>query len=275
MQSVWGQVRHPKKSSAYINTHDGKSVVLPGTGGITYNVKIGDSVYAMQADHVEPGVSLSNEQGANENSALQILSCIGNEAKVTTGEAKGARGFVTGTHGGINHLLVYFPADVLEKLEPDDKVLIKAQGQGARILEFPEVHLINLSPALFDKLGLKNEKGKLVAPVAARVPAYLMGSGLGSTAYSGDYDIQTSDWKTVKKLGLDKLRYGDIVLLEDCDATYGRSYRKGAVTVGVVVHSDSMLGGHGPGVTVILSAKTPLIQGVLDSGANLADYFHV
>ena len=33
--------------------------------------------------------------------------------------------------------------------------------------------------------------------------------------------------------------------------------------------------GHGPGVTTLITAKTPIIEGYIDSKANLADYFGV
>ena len=42
--------------------------------------------------------------------------------------------------------------------------------------------------------------------------------------------------------------------LEDCDNCFGRSYRRGALTVGVVVHSDCFVAGHGPGVTTLFTA---------------------
>lgn len=276
MQSVVGRIHHPTMTQAiYRNTHDGHNRVLPGVGGITYNVKVGDSVYSMECDHVEPGVSLKNADD-KENSALNTLSCIGNVAKVTTGDAKGATGFVTGTHGGIEHVLCYFSSEDLEKMTPDDKVLIRACGQGMKINEFPEIHAMNISPELFDKLGCENKDGKLVIPVAARCPAHLMGSGIGmGNCYNGDYDIMTADWDEIVRRGLDKLRYGDIVLLEDCDNTYGRGFLKGAVSIGVVVHSDCTIMGHGPGVTTLLTAKTPIIEGVISEKANIADYFGV
>ena len=74
MQSVMGEVHHPAMGpNPYrINTVDGMPMVLPGTGGITYNVSIGDSVYAMEADHVEPGVSIKASD-TNENNALNTL----------------------------------------------------------------------------------------------------------------------------------------------------------------------------------------------------------
>jgi len=100
-----------------------------------------------------------------------------------------------------------------------------------------------------------------------------MGSGLGSASVaSGDYDITTADSETIHKLGIDKLRFGDIVAIDNTDNRYGRCYRKGAVTIGVVVHSDCILAGHGPGVTTIMTAKTGKIAPVVDKKANIAHY---
>ena len=275
MQSVMGEVHHPAMGpNPYrINTVDGMPMVLPGTGGITYNVSIGDSVYAMEADHVEPGVSIKASD-TNENNALNTLSCIGNEARVLSGEAKGAKGFVTGKHGGIEHVLVYFERETLEKMAIGDKILIKAQGQGMKLMGFEDkVKAMNIDPALYYKLNITSDNGMLNVPVAAKIPAYLMGSGIGSnSAYRGDYDIMTADREVIKNFGLDKLRYGDIVMLENCDTTFGRGYLTGAATIGVVVHSDCILAGHGPGVTTLLTAKSAVINGVITPNANIAGY---
>jgi len=109
--------------------------------------------------------------------------------------------------------------------------------------------------------------------VVAEVPPYLMGSGIGSpSAYSGDYDIMTADTEEIKRLGLDKLRFGDLVLLQDCDNSYGRGYLKGSVSIGVVIHSDCIKAGHGPGITTIMTTKKPLIKGRLDENANIGKY---
>jgi hypothetical protein len=75
----------------------------------------------------------------------------------------------------------------------------------------------------------------------------------------------------VKKYKLDKIRFGDFVALMDHDNRYGRAYRQGAVTIGVVVHSDCLLAGHGPGVTTIMTCETSLIEPVIDPNANMAD----
>ncbi|HPF53847.1 MAG TPA: DUF4438 domain-containing protein [Eubacteriales bacterium] len=277
MLSVMGEVHHPTMgANPWRLNHDGTPHVLPGVGGITYNVKIGDSVFSMEVDHVEPGVSAKNKD-ENENAAFTALSCIGNVAVVMSGDAKGAKGFVTGTHGGIEHVLIYFDAETLDKLCVGDKIQVRAQGQGMLIEGFEQsVRAMSCSPELFHKMNIEVKDGKLVVPVAHRVPAYLMGSGIGNnSSYRGDYDIMTEDAAEIKRLGLDKLRYGDIVLLENCDTSYGRGYLTGSVTVGVVVHSNCILMGHGPGVTTLLTAKTPVIETVICPNANLADYFGV
>lgn len=275
-QSVQGKVSHPKASYPYRLSHEGQPRVLPATGGITYNVKIGDSAMDWVGDHVEPGVSMSNTD-EKENGALNLLSCIGNEAKIITGEAKGARGYVTGTHGGIEHVLVYFEEEVLEKMTVDDKILIKSWGQGLKLEDYPKIKVLNIDPELFEKLNIKElENGKIQIPVVAEVPPYLMGSGIGSaSSYNGDYDIMTADKEAVKENGLENLKFGDLVLLRNCDNTYGRGYLKGAVSIGIVIHSDCIKMGHGPGITTIMTCKENLIEGKVSQDANIANYLGV
>lgn len=277
MIAVQGEVSHPKKTNPYrIDTKTGIVSVLPGTGGITYNKKIGDLCTGFQADHVEPGVTLKLKDEA-ENGGLAVLSCVGNIARVVSGDAKGATGYVTGKHGGCEHLITYFPEDVLEKMIIGDKVLIKSFGTGLEIEGFEDVHAMNLDPDLLEKMNIKiAEDGVLEVPVATEVPAYLMGSGIGSSnAYRGDYDIMTADPKAYVEFGLDKLRFGDIILLRNCDTSFGRGYLEGAVTIGVVVHSDCIITGHGPGVTTLMTCKTSRIRGIKDDKANLAYYFDI
>ncbi len=123
---------------------------------------------------------------------------------------------------------------------------------------------------------VENENGELEVPVVTEIPAHLMGSGLGSsTSLSGDYDITTGDEEEVKKYNIDKLCFGDIVLLRDCDNTYGRQFLKGSVTIGIIVHSNCVISGHGPGVTGLLSCKTSKIKGIIDENANIANYLGV
>lgn len=158
------------------------------------------------------------------------------------------------------------------KLTYDDKIIIFARGQGLKLINYPDIMLYNLDPALIGKMKIKKSgKVKLEVPVTTMVPAACLGSGIGSAHVAkGDYDIVTSDAETVKEYKLDKIRFGDFVALMDLDNRYGRAYRRGAVTIGVVVHSDCLIAGHGPGVTTVMTCGTSLIKPVIDSKANIA-----
>lgn len=270
--SVVGKIR-PNVCRGWRVAQDGTPFLTPGIGGINYNVKLGDPAFGWAGDHIEPGVSLYHDN-KDFSEYLNILSCIGNEAIVMSGDGKGKRGFVTGKHGGAEDVMVYFEDETLDKLCPEDKVLIRAHGQGLKLIDHPEISAMNIDPNLFEKLGIEeNADGTITVPVAAKVPPYLMGSGIGSNlSFRGDYDIMTHDPAKVKEFGLDKLRFGDIVLLEDCDNMYGRGFLTGAVAIGVIIHSDCFLAGHGPGVTVILASQKPLIKGRLMADANIINH---
>ena len=106
---------------------------------------------------------------------------------------------------------------------------------------------MNISPGLLSKIPVKEAKGILKFPVTHIVPAAIMGCGLGSShSYTGDYDIQMFDEKIVKKSGLGTLRFGDFVAISDADHSYGRIYKTGAISIGIIVHSDCVIAGHSP-----------------------------
>jgi hypothetical protein len=275
--SVVGEVASPIYGrSVYNISAEGVPMVLPGVGGITYNVRVGDPACGWEADHVEPGVSIENKEndptfGRGANTALNVLSCVGNEAVVVSGDAKGAKGVVTGKHGGIEHVLVDFQPETLEKLMLGDEVLVKAFGVGLKLLDFPDVKVMNMDQRFLEALDPKPVGDKLEVPVTHVIPAAIMGSGLGANqTYSGDYDIQLFDEATRKEYGLDDLRLGDLVAILDADHSYGRIYRKGAVSVGIVVHTNCVTSGHGPGVTTLFTSSTGKIIPKIDSKANIA-----
>ncbi len=273
MISVQGAVAAPVTRLAYRVSAEGEPFILPGTGGITYNVLVGDPCFGWAGDHVEPGVSTCadiDKRSEGRNAGYNTYACVGNKARVVSGDAKGAEGVVVGHHGGIEHVMIDFPQDVMEKLCIDDKVLVKGYGQGLELTDYPSVKAMNLDPDLLDRMGITEKGGKLHVPVAVTVPAKLMGSGIGtSNCYSGDYDITTTDRKLVAELGIDKLKFGDIVAITDADNRFGRSFLTGAVTIGVVVHSDCLLAGHGPGVATLLTDVEGFIVPVVKKNANV------
>ena len=280
--SVQGKVANPcKRVGSHSVDRNGVPFLLPGTGGITYNVKIGDPAFGWAGDHVEPGVStILNEEKRYDppTRGYNFYACVGNEAVIITGDAKRTKGVVTGHHGGIEHVLIDFPDNALKKMTIDDKILIKGYGQGFELLDYPEIYVFNLDPDLFFKMGIteNRKKGKIRVPVTHIVPGRLMGSGVGSTSLgTGDYDIMTTDEDLVKERKLDKMRFGDFVAIENHDNVYGRSYRKGAITIGIVIHSDCRFAGHGPGVTTLISSSTPLIEPVIKKTANIGDILRI
>jgi len=269
----------PRSRGQWNVDRTGKPFILPGIGGITLNLQVGDSAFGWAADHVEPGVSCTadtNKPFEHPNNSLQLFACVGNKARIISGEAKGAEGVVLGHHGGSEHVIVDFPRDVKEKLTYDDKIIIFARGQGFKLVDYPEITLFNLDPDLFAKMKIEKVEKKLQIPVTTLVPAACMGSGIGSShVATGDYDIMTGDSDTVQAYQLDKIRFGDFVALLDHDNRFGRDYHKGAVSIGVVVHSDCMLSGHGPGVTTLMTCVNSQIEPVIDPRANLADLFGI
>ena len=103
-----------------------------------------------------------------------------------------------------------------------------------------------------------------------------MGSGIGSTSVgTGDYDIMTTDREEVTERGLDQLRFGDFVAILDHDNTFGRSWRRGAVTIGVIIHSDCRSAGHGPGVTALLASTKPVLVPKVTKTANLGNILKI
>ncbi len=278
--AVAGEISPPVLADPpYRVSPEGKIIATPATGSITYNFRTGDSAVNMAGDHVEPAVSIvnfgsTNSRNSSENVALNTLSCIGNIVTVMSGDAKGAKGTVIGKHGGIENVMVEFPDEVYDKLAIGDKMQVRAVGLGMEITNIEDIYVMNLGPQLLDALNENGmgitDNGRLRVPVTHRIPAKIMGSGLGQRhVYSGDYDIQLFDDDVVKRYGLDTLRYGDIVAIVDADHRFGRIYRGGAVTIGVVVHGISAIAGHGPGVTTLITSPGGNIETTVDSKANL------
>lgn len=89
--------------------------------------------------------------------------------------------------------------------------------------------------------------GKLQVPVVATIPAHMLGSGAELTPEFVDQDLMTGDRDALAEHGIDQLKLGDLVAVMDTDHRYGRGYRAGGVTIGLIMHGDSVMTGHGPG----------------------------
>ena len=202
--------------------------------------------------------------------------------KVLTGEGKGAKGVVIGKHGyrlpgGAHHVLLHFGDDDLEKLAIGDKVLVRACGVGLRVEGFEDVKLNKMSPRLLENMGIIVEGGRLVVPVVAEIPGWILGAGVGwdASVECVDYDIQTTCPEVVEELGLKELRLGDVISIPDHYDAWGRGRYEGAVTIGVIIHGFSDSGGHGPGVDPIMAAMPGRIRTRIDPDANVAYYLGI
>lgn len=278
MTAVQGSVSPANQWAPFEVGADGEIFAWPSTGGITYNVKIGDSVFGWAGEHIEPGVSTTLDHKNRKASAgYQFLSCCGNQAKVISGAAKGSLGTVIGHHGGVEHLMLDFPDEVLDQLTCDDKFLVRGYGQGLKFIDHPDVFIYNLAPDLLEAWGLKElEDGRIEVPVNVIIPGHAMGSGIGALSVTtGDYDILCQDEETVREYGLDKLRFGDFVAVLNHDNRYGRTYRKDAITIGMVIHSDSPLGGHGPGMMTIMTATGGKLVPAQNDAANIGKLLNI
>jgi hypothetical protein len=278
MVTVMGQIAHPVgAANPYRIGHDGVPRVLPATGGIVINKRIGDRCVGLAGDHIEPGVALHNNNREvvggrrGPNNALLTYACVGNRARVISGPCRGEVGLVTGKHGGIDHVLVDFPTTVLRELQIGDRIQIYSHGLGLRLIDHPDITVFNTSPILLQHWGIRETNQGLAIPVTHRIPAALLGSGLGkNTVWRGDVDIQLFDPDLRRRYQLDRLRFGDLVAIIGGDTRFGPILRQGRTTIGVVVHSDSTVSGHGPGVTPLLTGPATRLHPVRNPQANLA-----
>ena len=88
--------------------------------------------------------------------------------------------------------------------------------------------------------------------VRAQLPSKLVGNGIGRPTPMWDLDLQLTPG-SARGYAAAGLRLGDLVAITDLDARFNAGYRRGWVTIGLVVHGGSPQPGHGPGVTAILT----------------------
>lgn len=266
--AVAGSITTPSvRPGQYIPHPDGTAAVLPGMFGITYNVRCGDRAFGWAGDHVEPGVSIDDDADSGRHHALHYLTCIGNEAIVTSGMAKGERGIVIGEHARI---LVQFSPEAHELMAPGDQIQIMTKGRGFELEDFPEVEFKKMSSALFHAMNITEKDGRLHVPVAMELPIRIMGSGAELNSEYVDQDLMSGDRALMAELGIDQMRLGDLIAIRHADHHFGRSYREGAVSIALCIHGDSIMTGHGPGILTLMTARDGNIDFSIDENANIA-----
>lgn len=273
IQPLVGEVWPPLADRhAYRVDADGVPFVLPGMGGVTLGVHPGEPATGWESDHLEPGASIRHRDPA-ANFALQFLTCVGNQVIVRGGSCDQALGRVIGQHA---YVLADFSDADLETICTGDPVAVLATGQGLRLEDHPSVVVKNSAPDLLDGLGMHTlDDGRLAVDVAMRIPAEGVGAGAGmvseyaNTDLMGAYLGQSDDLS----LGLEGLRIGDVVVMESQDHRYGRGWRPGFVTVGVISTGQCRLFGHGPGPTSLISGPAVAFDIRESADANLARAF--
>jgi hypothetical protein len=264
--NLLGLVEQPEfGSTPYRVSADGSSYVPVGDGGIVLGVRLGESVFARDADHAAPGACLVHpDEGARH--ALTVYSCIGNQVVIRTGLAAGARGIVVGKRGEEGRVIISLAQEDLARLRPADQVAVRAYGQGWRPAGFPaEVTVLNTDPAAFAALpiAVTGDGRRVLASVRMVVASLLAGNGIGRPAAGWDLDLQLSAPGAQSGDGgggTGRVLLGDLLAVSDLDARWNMGYRRGWLTVGLVVHGASPLPGHGPGITPILTGPADVLQ---------------
>jgi hypothetical protein len=277
--SVMGHIASPSfpglPAEPYRLDVDGIPFLLPTYGSIVYNVSVGDSAYGWLADCIHPGVSISLPQEAS-NHGLNFLACVGNRAVVMSGAAKGETGVVTGKSGRFSeHVIIHFPKAAREKMAIGDKVLVRSKGVGLELSDFPTVKLKSCAPELLEALSPTAADGKLDIPVVATVPPHLLGAGAGLTSEGGSIHIQTKDREALSQAGLDQLKLGDIVALQNYDSRFNHGHMRGAVGIGVIGQGDSPRPGYGPGITLLMTSHDGAIRPRQQDGVNLVSLLNL
>jgi hypothetical protein len=256
--NLLGTVEQPGMSgNPYLIDADGRPYLPIGDGGVVLGVELGDSVFAFDAEHTGPAVSLVHpDQPARH--ALTALACLGNPVTVRTGPAAGARGAVLGKTGELGRVLAWFPPGVREQLVPGDTVAVRGHGQGATPPTPLDLALLNVDPALLARLPVTLSASTAEVGVRGVVGSALIGNGLGRPAQQWSLDVQV-DAAGAEALGLAGLALGDLLAVRDLDVRHNAGFRRGWTTVGVVVTTGSPRPGHGVSLMPILCAPPGII----------------
>ena len=238
------------ESSPYLTDIDGLPYVPVGDGGVVLGLSVGDGVFAFDAEHASPGVSLVHADQAARH-AVTAFACLGNRVTVRSGAAAGAVGTVFGKRGEEGRVLVVFAPDTLAVLVPGDAMAVRASGQGTELAAGLDGHVMNIDPDILSALPIEIGENEIVVSVRGVVGSKLIGNGIGRPAQQWNLDLQV-DARTAPSWQLDHLSIGDLIAVQNLDVRHNAGYRAGWTTVGVVLTTTSPRPGHGPAVMPIL-----------------------
>jgi hypothetical protein len=247
-------------SEPYRVSRDGEPYVPVGDGGVVLGVRLGDSALALETDHAAPGACLVHADVAAGH-ALTAQACVGNPVEVRTGAAAGARGAVLGQRGEGARVIVVLAPEDLARLRPGDAVSVRGCGQGTAP-PVPGVTALNAAPGLLAALGVSVEGARVRAGVRGQWSSRVVGNGIGRPTPMWCLELSVARPPDPDPPAL---ALGDLVAVADLDARFNAGYRRGWMTVGVVVHGGSPLPGHGPGLVALLTGPADRFDVVVQS----------
>ncbi|WP_285039859.1 DUF4438 domain-containing protein [Plantibacter sp. lyk4-40-MEA-4] len=254
---------------SYRIDRDGHPYLPIGDGGVVLGVHLGDSVFATDADHAAPGVTLVHPDPGSRF-GLTSFACVGNRATVRSGAAMGATGSVVGKRGEAGRVIVSFDDETMAALLPGDRIAVHAMGQGLERDDLPEeIVLLNIDPALLAALPLTVEAGVATVDVVGVLPGKVAGNGIGRPAHQWDVDLAVTP-DSPELAGID-MRLGDLFAVEHLDVRHNMGFRRDWITVGIIVHGGSPMPGHGPGFLPIACGPRRVLQPRATPGESAAE----
>ena len=144
-----------------------------------------------------------------------------------------------------------------------------------KLLDFPEIKIKKIDPNLLKSMNFKVENKKLIVDVAIELPIKIMGSGAELNSEYVDQDLMSGDRSLMKKLKIDQMKLGDLIVINHADHRWGRSYKKDHVSIALCIHGDSVMTGHGPGIMTIMTGTKKNLGWRINKKANLKNILKI
>ncbi len=188
--------------------------------GVCYNVRVGSPVFEWAADHLEAAASRPAAPARRPMPPSSSWPASGTRCACSPARRRAATGTVVGKHAFV---LIDFPQQTLDLLGPGDRLLVRAPRAGARACSTsPTWRSAAAARSCSTRCPVRVRDGALEIAVAAEIPAFLMGAGIGMSSEWANCDVMLTRADSVADLGYEHLRIGDVVAMTDQDHRYGR-----------------------------------------------------